>query len=99
MENSFIENLKKETNYTLTENGGIAAKSTLNAIYDMFALGGAYRRRIDEDCILLFKKAIEQDALLALKCLFYLRDVRRADKEKDAFLEYVTLGYVKNIQI
>lgn len=74
--NSFIENLVKNDNYTLTENGGVAHKSTLNKVYDMFALGGAYRNRSDEDCILLFKNALEEDETLALKCLFYLRDIR-----------------------
>ena len=52
MENNFIKSLKKETNYTNTENGAVAAKSTLNAVYDLFALGGAYRKRTKEDKIL-----------------------------------------------
>ena len=82
MENSFLNQLKKDTNYTITENGAVAAKTTLNEVYDMFALGGAYRHRSDEDCILLFKKAIERDNLLALKCLFYLRDIRRRTRRK-----------------
>ena len=74
--NNFLNELKKETNYTITENGAIAHKSTLDAVYDLFALGGAYRSRNDDDCILLFKKAFEENEELALKCLFYLRDVR-----------------------
>lgn len=74
--NTFMKELKKETNYTLTENGAVTHKSTLNAVYDMFALGGAYRQRPDADCITLFKKAFKEDKDLALKCLFYLRDCR-----------------------
>ena len=74
--NSFLDSLKRETNYTLTENCGVAYKSTLDAVYDMFALGGAYRNRTEDDCILLFKKALEENEELALKCLFYLRDIR-----------------------
>lgn len=74
--NSILNVLKEENNITLTENFAIARKSTLNKVYDMFALGGAYRNRTDEDCILLFKNALEEDETLALKCLFYLRDVR-----------------------
>lgn len=74
--NSFLNNLEKETNYTLTENGGVAHKSTLNALYDLFAFGGAYRNRTDEDCIVLFKSALEEDEALAMKCLFYLRDIK-----------------------
>jgi len=82
---NFINVLKKQTNYTETENGGIAHKSTLNAVYDLFALGGAYRSRSDEDCILLFKKAYEQDPVLALRCLFYLRDIRGGQGERRFF--------------
>ena len=76
MDNSFIRELEKENNYKYTENGAIAHKSTLDAVYDLFSLGGAYRNRTDDDCIFLFKKAFEQNEELALKCLFYLRDIR-----------------------
>lgn len=85
MNNTFLDSLKRETNYTETENCGVAHKSTLNAVYDMFALGGAYRNRTDEDCILLFKNALEENEELALKCLFYLRDIRGGQRRKKIF--------------
>ena len=85
MNNTFLDSLKRETNYTKTENDGVAYKSTLNAVYDMFALGGAYRNRTDEDCILLFKNALEENEELALKCLFYLRDIRSRTRRKKIF--------------
>lgn len=74
--NSVLNSLKQENNVKLTENGATAYKSTLNNVYDLFAFGGAYRQRSDADRILLFKKALEQDESLAMKCLFYLRDIR-----------------------
>lgn len=83
--NTFMDSLIRTTNFTETENGAIAHKSTLNKIYDMFALGGAYRNRTDEDCILLFKNALEEDETLALKCLFYLRDIRGGQGERRFF--------------
>lgn len=85
MNNNIIDFLKQETNYKETENGGIAHKTTLNAVYDMFALGGAYRKRSDDDCIFLFKKALEENEELALKCLFYLRDIRGGQGERRFF--------------
>lgn len=74
-----------EFNYKLTENGGVAHATTNNAVYDMFALGAAYRHRSDNDVILLFKNALEYDETLALKCLFYIRDVRGGQGERRFF--------------
>lgn len=82
---NFIDSMKREMNYTQTENGATAHKSTLIKVYDMFALGGAYRQRPGEDCILLFKNAFEENQTLALKCLFYLRDVRGGQGERRFF--------------
>ena len=76
MTNSYMNALKNDANFTYTENGAVIHKTTNSDVYDMFALGGAYRDRTDEDVILLFKNALEEDRLLAMKCLFYLRDIR-----------------------
>lgn len=83
--NKFMNGLRKDDNYTLTENGGLAHKSTLDSVYDLYALGGAYRSRSDSDCILLFKKAFAQDETMAMKCLFYLRDILQGQGERRFF--------------
>lgn len=83
--NTFMNAMKQDTNFTLTENGAVTHKSTLNGLMDLFALGGAYRTRSDADCITLFKAAFDEDEAHALKCLFYLRDVRGGQGERRFF--------------
>lgn len=83
--NAFLEELKERDNYTYTENGGIAHKKLNSKVYEMFALGAAYRKRNDADCINLFINALEEDESLALKCLFYLRDIRGGQGERRFF--------------
>lgn len=51
----------------------------------MFALGGSYRKRSDDDVKLLVRKAFKENPVYALKCLFYLRDVRGGQGERRFF--------------
>ena len=83
--NKFLDGLKNDTNLTLTENGAVTHKSTMSAVYDLFALGSAYRQRSDNDVLTLFSAAFEEDRDLALKCLFYIRDVRGGQGERRFF--------------
>lgn len=85
MSNSFIHGLREMNNVTYTENGAVSLKSTLDAVYDLFALGAAFRQRSEEDIILLFKKAYREEPELAMKCLFYIRDVREGQGERRFF--------------
>ena len=83
--NSFMNNLVDETNFGLTENGGIKHNTSKSAILDMFSLCGAFRNRSDEDCIVMFNNALAEDISLAMKCLFYLADCRGGQGERRFF--------------
>lgn len=83
--NKLLNELVKDSNITLTENGSQTYRSTLNANLDFFALAGSYRSRSDNDCIFLFKKAYEEDAELAMKNLFHIRDCRGGYGERRFF--------------
>ena len=83
--NTFMNGLVNANNFGLTENCAIKHNTTKSAVLDMFALCGSYRNRSDADCILAFKNAIEENETLALKCLFYLRDIRGGQGERRFF--------------
>ena len=85
MSNKFLNGLTDATNFTYTENGAITHKTTKSDLLDMFAMGAAMRNRSDSDVILMFRKAYTENPVYALKCLFYIRDVRGGQGERRFF--------------
>ena len=83
--NKFLNGLTNDTNIARTENGALTHKSTMDGLMDLFAMGAAYRSRTDEDVMLLFKNAFDENPVYALKCLFYIRDVRGGQGERRFF--------------
>jgi len=81
---TYLDELKKTTNKTKTENNAETNISTLNPVLDFFSQAGAMRDRI-EDAVKLFRKAYADEPLLALRALFYMRDIRGGQGERDLF--------------
>lgn len=81
---TFLNELTAQTNLTHTENGAVTNKSSLNAVVDFFGLAGGMRQtpQVAAD---LFDKAYEEDPQTALRILFYLRDIRGGQGERDIF--------------
>ena len=75
MTNTFMNALKNEANYTFTENGAITHRTTKSDLLDMFALGGAMRKRSDEDVILMFRKAFAENPVYALIITSFTLDI------------------------
>ena len=83
--NKFMNGLTNANNFTRTENGALAKKSTGSALYDLFAMGAAMRNRSDADVILMFRNAFDENPTYALKCLFYIRDIIDGQGERRFF--------------
>ena len=97
--------LKRESNRTYTENGANTYVSTRSECLDLFATIGALRNASDEDIINRFVKAYAENAELAMKLLFFARDIRGGLGERRVFkviLKYLAvsepLSVRKNIE-
>ncbi len=93
---TLLDNIKKEQNYTLTENDALALNSTSDALVDLFAISGAMREREDEEITALFAKAMVEDKLTATKLAFYARDIRGGLGERRTgrlMLKYLAENY------
>lgn len=80
-----LQYLKQESNKTFTENGAVTLKSTLSDCLDLFATIGALRRESDEEIIARFMRAFAEDKDMAMKLLFFARDIRGGLGERKVF--------------
>lgn len=87
--------LKQETNKTTTLNGAVTNKSTGSDLVNFFAIGGALRGN-NQAFVDNFRLAFNEDEQSAIKLLFYFRDIRGGQGERDnfkaAFAELIKLN-------
>ena len=77
--------LKNLSNRTLTENGAVTLRSTDSECLDLFATIGALRNASDQEIETRFLRAYAENSDLAMKILFYARDVRGGLGERRVF--------------
>lgn len=83
----FADKMREEAKWTKTENGADCKNTTESAMLDMFAVIGAMRERSSDEMIRKFALAYKENPLLAVRCLFYARDIRGGLGERRVFRE------------
>lgn len=81
----FLNELKKNASKTRTLNGAVTYATTSDACLDLFSVAGGMRYRSAHDQIRLFDKAYIENPELAMKLLFYIRDIREGMGERQLF--------------
>ena len=77
--------LKKTANRTFTENGAITPRSTGSDCLNLFATIGALRTQSEAEIENRFLRAYAENPDLAMKILFYARDIRGGLGERSVF--------------
>lgn len=80
-----LEHLKNEANRTHTENGAVTHVTTCSDCLDLFATIGALRSADEQQIWNRFTRAYTEDPDLAMKTLFFARDVRGGLGERRVF--------------
>ena len=80
-----LQFLKNAMNHTLTENGAVTLRTTGDECLNLFATIGALRNASDAEITTRFLRAYAENPDLAMKLLFYARDIRGGLGERRVF--------------
>ena len=93
--------LKKEANKALTDNGAVTYASTTSDCLDLFATAGALRNADDSEIVERFIRAFAEDRDLAMKTLFFARDIRGGLGERKFFrviMKFLAQNYPETVR-
>ncbi len=93
--------LKNEANITYTENGAATYRSTGSDCLDLFGTIGAIRGRTEEEIITRFVRAFAEIPDIAMKILFFARDVRGGLGERRVFrtlFRWLAVNYPESVK-
>ena len=82
--------LKNIAGRTLTENGAVTLRTSGDACLDLFATIGALRNAAEDEIAARFLRAYAENPDLAMKLLFYARDIRGGLGERRVFRVLLT---------
>ena len=82
--------LASESNKTYTENGALSNRSTNNHCLNFFATCGALRNQPETVALRLFARAYVESPDLAMRTLFYARDIRGGLGERELFRDILS---------
>lgn len=77
-----------------TANGAVTLSTSTSKIVDFFFLLGAMRNKPDSEIIKVFSAALSEDFLITVRSLFYARDIRGGQGERNLFK--VCMNYMAN---
>lgn len=83
--NAVRQTLNNEYNVSITENGAVGYKTTGKELLDLNFAVASLRKMTDAEVAKRFMKAFCEDQILAIKWLFYARDVRGGLGERRLF--------------
>ena len=83
--NAVRQTLDNEYNVSITENGAVGYRTTGKELLDLNFAVASLRKMPDAEVAKRFKKAFCEDQVLAMKWLFYARDVRGGLGERRLF--------------
>jgi hypothetical protein len=85
VQQSPLVNAVRKEKRVYTNNGALTKSTSLYKVLDMFFIAGASRNMSEQQIVDMFDAALAENTNLALKCIFWARDIREGGGERRFF--------------